>query len=29
MDAFVALIMSDAPFGRFENYVLTTPAFFI
>lgn len=29
MDGFVALLMSDVPLGKMENYVLTTPAFFI
>lgn len=29
LDSFVAFFMSDAPFGKFENYVLTSPAFFI
>lgn len=29
LDAFVALMMSDVPFGKLENYVLTAPAFFI
>lgn len=29
MDSFVALVMSDAPLGKFENYVMTSPAFFI
>lgn len=29
LDSFVALFMSDAPFGKFENYVLTSPPFFI
>lgn len=29
LDSFVALLMSDTPFGTFENYVLTSPPFFI
>lgn len=29
LDSFVALYMSDAPFGKFENYVLTSPPFFL
>lgn len=29
MDSFMALLMSDAPFGRFENYILTSPPFFL
>ena len=29
LDSFVALFMSDAPVGKFENYVITSPAFFI
>jgi len=29
MDSFVAMLMSDAPFGRFENYILTSPPFFL
>lgn len=29
LDSFVAFFMSDVPFGKFENYVLTSPAFFI
>lgn len=29
MDSFIALIMTDQPFGKFENYILTSPAFFI
>lgn len=29
LDSFVALFMSDVPFGKFENYVLTSPPFFI
>jgi GNAT superfamily N-acetyltransferase len=29
MGAFVNYFMSDVPFGRFEAYVCTTPAFFI
>jgi hypothetical protein len=29
MDSFMALFMSDLPFGRFENYILTSPPFFL
>lgn len=29
VDAFMTLMMSDEPFGTFERYILTTPAFFI
>lgn len=29
MDSFIALFMSDAPFGKFENYVVTSPPFFL
>ena len=28
MDSFVALFMSDQPFGKFENYILMSPPFF-
>ena len=28
IDPFVALFMSDAPFGQFENYICTSPPFF-
>lgn len=29
MDAFVAVFMSDAPFGQFEKYICTSPPFFL
>jgi GNAT superfamily N-acetyltransferase len=29
MDSFFGLFMSDAPFGKFENYILTSPPFFL
>jgi GNAT superfamily N-acetyltransferase len=29
MEEFTVLFMSDEPFGRFENYVITCPPFFI
>lgn len=29
MDSFFAFFMSDAPFGRFENYLFTSPPFFM
>jgi GNAT superfamily N-acetyltransferase len=29
MEAFFAFFMSDAPFGRFENYLFTSPPFFM
>jgi GNAT superfamily N-acetyltransferase len=28
MDDFFAMFMSDRPFGKFENYILTSPPFF-
>ncbi|MBL8055975.1 MAG: GNAT family N-acetyltransferase [Anaerolineales bacterium] len=28
-DAFFTLLMTDAPFGQFENYLLTSPPFFL
>jgi GNAT superfamily N-acetyltransferase len=28
MDAFFAVFMSDKPFGKFENYIVTSPPFF-
>jgi hypothetical protein len=28
-DAFVAVLMTDQPFGRFENYICTSPPFFM
>ena len=29
VDAFIATLMQDQPFGRFENYVITSPPFFM
>jgi GNAT superfamily N-acetyltransferase len=29
MSAFTALFLSDEPFGRFENYIFTSPPFFL
>jgi ribosomal protein S18 acetylase RimI-like enzyme len=29
MDSFMALLMSNLPFGRFENYIATSPPFFL
>lgn len=29
MDSFVALFMCDAPFGKFENYIVTSPPFIL
>ncbi|MES0361635.1 MAG: GNAT family N-acetyltransferase [Anaerolineales bacterium] len=29
MDAFMAVMMTDKPFARFENYILTSPPFFM
>lgn len=29
LEPFTVLFMSDAPFGRFENYILTIPDFFL
>jgi len=29
MDPFIAYLMSDKPYGRFENYIMTSPVFFI
>lgn len=29
IDSFFTLLMQDAPFGRFENYILTSPPFFL
>jgi GNAT superfamily N-acetyltransferase len=29
LDSFMAVLMSDAPFGKFENYILTSPPFFM
>jgi hypothetical protein len=28
IDSFMALLMNDAPFGKFENYIFTSPPFF-
>ncbi|HUI88133.1 MAG TPA: GNAT family N-acetyltransferase [Anaerolineales bacterium] len=29
LDSFFEFFMADAPFGRFENYILTSPPFFV
>ncbi len=29
MDSFIAIFMNDRPFGRFENYIITCPPFFL
>jgi ribosomal protein S18 acetylase RimI-like enzyme len=29
IDSFIGLSMSDAPFGKFENYIVTSPPFFL
>jgi hypothetical protein len=29
LDTFMAVMMTDKPFGRFENYILTSPPFFM
>jgi maleate cis-trans isomerase len=29
IDSFVALLMSNISFGRFEHYIVTSPPFFI
>jgi hypothetical protein len=29
LDSFVALFMCDEPFGRWENYILTSPPLFV
>jgi hypothetical protein len=29
MDAFIALLMNDRPFGKFENYIVTSPPFIL
>jgi GNAT superfamily N-acetyltransferase len=29
IDSFVALMMSDAPFGKFDQYIVTSPPFFL
>ena len=29
MDSFIAILMSDTPFGNFENYITTSPPFFL
>lgn len=29
MDSFIAVLMSEAPFGKFENYIFTSPPFFM
>jgi GNAT superfamily N-acetyltransferase len=29
LDSFIAILMSDEPYGRFENYIATSPPFFV
>lgn len=29
LDSFVAMLMTDAPFGKFENYIVTSPPFIL
>jgi hypothetical protein len=29
LDSFMAVMMTDRPFARFENYILTSPPFFL
>jgi GNAT superfamily N-acetyltransferase len=29
LDSFVAILMNDRPFGRFENYIICSPPFFL
>ena len=29
LDGFLGTILSDEPFGKFENYLLTSPPFFV
>jgi len=29
IDSFMAILMSDIPFGKFENYIITSPLFFL
>jgi hypothetical protein len=29
LDSFMAILMNDGPFGRLENYILTSPPFFM
>ena len=29
MDSFIAILMTDIPFGQFENYITTSPPFFL
>jgi GNAT superfamily N-acetyltransferase len=29
MDNFIALLMNDQPFGQFQNYIVTSPPFFL
>ncbi len=29
LESFFEFFMADAPFGKFENYVLTSPPFFV
>ena len=29
MDSFIAILMSDTPWGSFEHYIVTSPPFFL
>ncbi len=29
LDWFMAMLMSDKPFGKFENYIVTSPPFIL
>jgi hypothetical protein len=29
LDSFVAILMNDEPFGKFENYIISSPPFFL
>ena len=29
LDSFITMVMTDAPFGKFENYIVTSPPFFL
>jgi hypothetical protein len=29
IDSFIAMLMNDKPFGQFENYITTSPPFFL
>jgi hypothetical protein len=29
LDSFIAIFMSNVPFGKFEHYIITSPPFFL